>query len=114
MHEPDEQLSLAEAAKIAPGRPSTNCIWRWCRKGVLARDGQRVRLKHTRIGGKIYTTAQWIEEFGQRLAEADSKHFDLSDNVAPALNPSHTQSRTERQRQAAIEQAEQELADAGV
>ena len=77
MHDPDQHIRLGEAAKIAPGRPSTNCLWRWCRKGVLARSGERVRLQHIRIGGKIFTTAAWLEQFGRALAEADSAHFDL-------------------------------------
>jgi len=50
------------------GRPSANCIWRWCRKGVLSRAGKRVRLRHVRIGGKIFTEAEWLNEFGQSLA----------------------------------------------
>ena len=58
-------------------RPSANCIWRWCRRGVLSRGGERVRLQHVRIGGRVYTTARWLEEFGRRLAEADAKYFDL-------------------------------------
>ena len=39
-------ITLTEAAKITPGRPSTNCLWRWCRRGVLSRGGERVRLEH--------------------------------------------------------------------
>ena len=45
----DEHLTLARAAKLAPGRPSANCVWRWCREGVkVARGsagGWRLRLK---------------------------------------------------------------------
>jgi hypothetical protein len=79
-----EYITLTEAAKIAPGRPSTNCIWRWCRRGVLARGGERVRLQHARVGGMIYTTAAWLEEFGRKLAEADAKYFDLCEAAARA------------------------------
>ncbi|MCC7406677.1 MAG: DUF1580 domain-containing protein [Phycisphaeraceae bacterium] len=77
MHEQDQHITLTQAAKITPGRPSTNCIWRWCRRGVLARNGQRVRLEHVRIGGKIFTTRRWVEAFGKALAEADTSYFDL-------------------------------------
>ncbi len=79
MHEQanhSRHISLSEAAKIAPGRPSTNCLWRWCRRGVLARDGQRIRLQHIRIGGKIFTRAAWLDEFGRRLSDADVRHFE--------------------------------------
>ena len=60
MHEqavPKDLITLAEAARIAPARPSTNCVWRWCRKGVLSRGGERIRLQHQRVGGIIFTTA---------------------------------------------------------
>lgn len=75
-------ITLTQAAKIAPGRPSTNCLWRWCRRGVRARDGQRVRLQHRRIGGKIFTTLAWLDEFGRHLAEADTRYFDLCEAAA--------------------------------
>ncbi len=78
------QITLTQAAKIAPGRPSTNCLWRWCRRGVKARDGQRVRLQHVRIGGKIFVTLAWLEAFGRHLAEADVKSFDLCQAAAHA------------------------------
>jgi len=67
-----EYITLGEAAELAPGRPSANCIWRWCRKGVLSRGRQRVRLRHVRIGGKIFTKAEWLNEFGQSLAASTS------------------------------------------
>jgi hypothetical protein len=60
MQAPDQHIRLGEAAKIAPGRSSTHCLWRWCRKGVLARSGERVRLQHIRIGGKIFITPAWL------------------------------------------------------
>lgn len=77
-------ISLTEAAKIAPGRPSTNCVWRWCRKGVLSRGGERIRLQHQRVGGMIFTTGTWLEEFGRALAEADTKYFDLAEAAIQA------------------------------
>jgi len=76
------RLTLSQAARIAPGGPSPNCIWRWCRRGVIARSGDRVRLQHVRIGGKLFTTARWLDEFGQRLADADATYFELGDGEA--------------------------------
>lgn len=117
----EEQISLTEAAKIAPGRPSTNCIWRWCRRGVLSRGGERVRLQHLRIGGKIFTTARWMEEFGRKLAEADARYFDLCDaaaNAATATIPRRRHQRApsqfEEQRRREIAEAERELEQAGL
>ncbi len=72
----DDLITFSKAAQLSPGRPSTNCLWRWARKGVNARSGKRVRLQHIRIGGKIFTRLSWVEEFGRELAEADAAHFD--------------------------------------
>lgn len=82
-----EYLTLGKAAQESPGRQSANCIWRWARKGVLARTGERVRLQHVRVGGKIYTTREWLAEFGRRLAEADTSYFDAREAAARALPP---------------------------
>jgi hypothetical protein len=35
----EEHLTLVRAAKLAPGRPSVNCVWRWCREGVKVGRG---------------------------------------------------------------------------
>lgn len=76
-NEPDPTyLTLTEAAKQAPGRPSSNAVWRWARRGVLARTGERVRLRHIRLGGKILTRADWLHDFASTLADADTAHFD--------------------------------------
>lgn len=101
MHEQtltDEHITLTEAAKIAPGRPSTNCLWRWCRRGVKARGGERVRLQHLRIGGKIFTSPRWLEEFGRNLAEADAKYFDLCEAAAEAARTVELQTPRRRRR----------------
>jgi len=49
---PDRRLSLAEAAKLLPGNPAPSAIARWRRDGLLARDGEVVRLATTRISGR--------------------------------------------------------------
>ncbi len=124
MHEQSKHITLTEAAKITPGRPSTNCLWRWCRRGVLSRSGERVRLEHVRIGGKIFTTAQWVEQFGKALAEADASFFDLEEQSTEAPTPRpRTGPRTQRrrstsrhiqQRQSAHDLANRELEEAGL
>ena len=83
----NEHISLTQGSKHAPGRPSTNCMWRWCRRGVLGRNGARVYLKHIRAGGKIFTTIAWIEEFGRGLAQADAEYFSAKDEAAKRLPP---------------------------
>ena len=112
MHENFDYITLVEAAKLAPSRPSTNCIWRWCRRGVLSRGGQRVRLHHVRIGGKIYTTAGWLHQFGQSLADADAMYFDLDAEVAASCSDS-PRPINPRLREADIQRAEHALKAAG-
>jgi hypothetical protein len=103
---PGEYLTLAQAAKLAPGRPSANCIWRWCRRGVLARSGTRVCLRHIRAGGKIFTTEQWVHEFCEQLAAADVEHF--------AQRYLASDESDEESHGASRQQLDQELAEAGL
>jgi flagellar basal body P-ring protein FlgI len=112
MNEAEEYITLEEAAAIAPGHRSTNCIWRWCRKGIRSRSGTLVCLRHVRVGRTVFTTARWLVEFGENLAEADSAYFQLS---RQARQESKTvRRRSDKQRQAAIEKAQRELAEMGV
>ena len=76
-------LTLSQAARVAPGSPAPNCVWRWCRRGVIARSGRRVRLEHVRVGGKLFTSAEWLDSFGRLLAEADADYFDNEEADAP-------------------------------
>lgn len=71
-----EYINFTQAAKIAPGRPSANAVWRWARKGITARNGQRIKLQHVRQGGKLFTCREWLHAFGEQLAAADNEHFD--------------------------------------
>ena len=120
MHAQNEQhITLTQAAKIAPGRPSTNCMWRWCRRGVIARSGQRIKLEHIRIGGKLFTTPQWVNEFGRRLADADAQYFDRDDDAESGPMPTPPPRST--QRRARVSHAapsntdiERELEEAGL
>lgn len=118
----EEHITLSQAAKLAPGRPSSNCVWRWCREGVKAASGTRVRLKHVRFGSRIYTTRQWLNDFGLALAEADAAHFDR-DEQSHAPEPSRRP--TKRSRRASRSggsdearrrhlEAERELEEAGL
>ncbi|HKQ49704.1 MAG TPA: hypothetical protein VJZ71_16645 [Phycisphaerae bacterium] len=114
-----DYISLTEVAKIAPGRPSTNCVWRWCRRGVRGRDGERVRLQHVRIGGMIYTTRHWLDEFGRRLAEADARYFELCDAAANVQRAGQRRrprppTQFEQDHRTAIDETEVELAKAGI
>jgi hypothetical protein len=102
-------LTLGQAAQLCPGRPSTNAVWRWCRKGILSRGGQRIRLNHVRVGGKIFTDQDSLDHFFKSVAEADTEYFDRPVSSMPA-KPTPAQA----QRQRNIEQAERLLAEAGI
>lgn len=107
----DQLLTLTQAAARLPHRPHSSCLWRWCRKGVLARSGERVRLRHVRIGGKIFTAQPWLTEFGQALATADASHFEQCD-----LEPTGRRHvlPTQQKRMEQIDDARQALAAVGI
>lgn len=67
--------TLAALAKGLPGRPHASTVWRWCRKGVKSRSGDRIQLEHVRIGARVFSSTEAVEQFGRRLADADAEHF---------------------------------------
>jgi len=102
--------TLSEVAQSLPGRPHTSAIWRWARKGIKARSGERVRLPHTRIGGKIFVKEDDLTAFLQTLTNADLHYF----NTPPVKPAPSLRARTTAQRQKAIAQANARLAKAGI
>jgi len=84
-----EQLTLVKAAKQCPGRPSVNAVWRWCRKGIRSRNGEIIRLDHIRVGGRIYTSAQALNNFFSAVALADALHFNRDDLATPTQKTCH-------------------------
>jgi len=85
---------------------------------VLSRAGNRVFLKHVRVGGKMYTRKEWVEAFGEALAQADADYFQqVDDGAVPRPVPSgpkRRRQRFEQHRRATVESANQELDDAGL
>lgn len=67
----EKYISMSEAARLTPRRPSAGTIWRWARRGIRARDGQCVRLHHVRVGGRVYTTETWLAQFFEQVAAVD-------------------------------------------
>lgn len=67
-------LTLKEAARLVPRRPSAGSLWRWARRGIRARNQEHIRLKHVRVGGRVFTTEQWLHEFFAAVAAADLDH----------------------------------------
>jgi hypothetical protein len=78
-----------------PGKKvSIDTLWRWCMRGL--RNG--VRLRSVLIGGRRYTTKQWVMEFIDAMTEGAEP--------GPA---SSVPVRTPNQRQTASERAAEEL-----
>jgi tRNA isopentenyl-2-thiomethyl-A-37 hydroxylase MiaE len=76
----------------------------------VARSGERIKLKHIRCGGKIFTTEANLDKFFQQLADADAVHFDDVPFQAPTVKAPRTASQRER----GIAAAERELANSGL
>ncbi|MFG0329598.1 MAG: DUF1580 domain-containing protein [Phycisphaerales bacterium] len=106
-------ITLAEAAKLRPGRPHVSSIWRQARVGVRARNGDRVRLEHKRIAGKIWTSREALSRFDRALAEADAEHFDEKYGAESDRRVS-ARSRSERATTSAVSRAERRMAAAGI
>jgi hypothetical protein len=53
--DPTGEYSLAQAAKVLPGKPSPTSVWRWTKRGIWLND-VRLRLRAVRIGGRIVVT----------------------------------------------------------
>ena len=91
----ENSLSISAAANSLPGRPNVSTVWRWISRGVRG-----VKLQTFCVGGRRYVTKESLENFlAQTTAAANGQ-------PAPTSTP--------RQRQKAIEAAEQELARAGI
>lgn len=66
-------IALRRVCEITPTHPSLTTVWRWTREGIGIRGGRRVRLQTERVGGRIYTTRDWLHEFHRALqAEGDA------------------------------------------
>ena len=108
--EAENYIDLTHAARLSPGKPHASTIWRWCRKGVKARSGERIRLEHIRAGGRIFTTAKALKCFFERVTEADQEHFQ-SDQPEPTRRLRFV---TDRQRQRSYDRDIQTLKAAGI
>lgn len=88
MIDTNEYIDCATAGQNLPGRPSANAVWRWAARGVLGRDRQRVRLRHIRVGKKLFTTMAWLMEFSVEYAAArvieDAPPAERVERVGPA------------------------------
>lgn len=108
-------LTLVEAANFSPYRSAHGkqsrrhpaSAWRWCRKGIIARNGSRVRLKHYRVGGRIYTTEADLLAFFSAIADADTEHFEKA--VAAPTSRGNSRTRSNESRSEAVAAATEQL-----
>ena len=96
-------------------------LWRIARNGTRARTGEVVRLRVSRIGGKLHTSRADIRAYLDELNAADNRHFARADNGTPSTNQPKPRPRLKRRRlassrdrRAAIRRAEQEAQAAGI
>lgn len=106
-----DYIPLAEAARLIPGKPSHVSVWRWARYGVKTRDGSTVRLEHVRYGSRLFTTAEAVRTFGEKLATADAGHFSPG-QATPPTNPTLARSPARRDRE--VSAARLRLKEAGI
>ncbi len=82
--EHDELLTLGQACRLLPRKPSPTTLWRWRAKGVIVR-GQRIRLEAVRCGGVWCTTQAAMADFLRRqTAAASPVTEDLPETRSPA------------------------------
>lgn len=87
---PTSYLTNAQAARRLPNQPHPATLWRWQMVGVLVGD-QRIKLKFATFGRYTYTTAKWLDEFGEAVAAARARLHASgtpdADPATPAPNP---------------------------
>lgn len=76
----EANIDCVKAAKIIPGRPSSDTVWRWMTKGVKLPNGERLRLDHIRVGGKLFTTETNVRDF---IAANTAAHVAAADAPPP-------------------------------
>jgi hypothetical protein len=93
--EREQPISMAQAAKLAPGRPNIATLWRWRTRGVAG-----VQLETLAVGGRRFTTVESLYRFIER--------------VTAAKNGGSLPCCTNRQREADQRRAKEELRAAGL
>jgi len=80
-----QYITLQEAARLLPNKPSACTLWRWCVRGIHVRESDEVvRLRFVCIGRKYFTAAEWLDEFidnvtAARIAGHRQKYGDKPD-----------------------------------
>ncbi len=105
----NDYKTLSEAANLLPHRPHASAVWRWCRRGALARNGERIRLPHVRAGRRLLVSEAELFRFLERVAAADVAGLTPE---TPRTTPSRK--RMDRMRECAAADADAELERRGL
>lgn len=91
--ENENLLTITQAAKHCPGRPSVATVWRWVLNGLRG-----IKLDSVKVDGRRYTSSEAIDRFiSATTAHADGKPI-----------PQRTPKRRKRETRKALEELERE------
>jgi hypothetical protein len=65
----DQLLTLGQACRLLPSKPSPTTLWRWRTSGLLV-NGRRIRLQCVKVGAAWYTTQEAFSDFLRAQTEA--------------------------------------------
>lgn len=77
-----ELLTPAQAARTLARPVCPASIWRWTRYGILARNGERIKLPHKRVGARLFIERAALAAFEAQLDASAEEHFDRKANPA--------------------------------
>lgn len=58
-----EPIAINDVSGLLPGRPSAQAVHRWHAKGLIGPDGNRVRLRTIKIGGRRFVEPSDLRHF---------------------------------------------------
>jgi hypothetical protein len=79
---PSDYLTLSQAARCLPGKPSPTTIWRWMTAGVHG-----VKLQTICVGRIRYTTRAWLDEFLTATTAAADAKLVSAQHLQPSTKP---------------------------
>jgi hypothetical protein len=101
-----EYITLQEAAGLVPTKTAITTVWRWCRWGLTPFRGEQVvKMRFARVGRRLMTTKEWVEQLFTDLADAENQ---ATERIR--LRPGQMTAARRRQ----IEEAEEILRRAGI
>lgn len=73
----EEFISFSKVSTLIPGRPSLSSVHRWATRGING-----VRLKSVRVGGRLFSTNAWTQEFLDAQQAANQTHVEAEAELA--------------------------------